>query len=76
MPDLLKCSSTSSTMPTAFSTMKRRAEITEDLGLGEALDRYIDNSADLQEHRHELKNYALQLERELDLGEATEANDV
>ena len=61
-----------------FATVERqrRAEITEDLGLGEALDRYIDNSADLQEHRQELKNYALQLERELDLGEATEANDV
>ena len=61
-----------------FATVEhqRRAEITEDLGLGEALERYIDNSADLQEHRQELKNYALQLERELDLGEATEANDV
>ena len=61
-----------------FATVERqrRAEITEDLGLGEALDRYIDNSVELQKHRQELKNYALQLERELDLCEATEANDV
>ena len=51
---------------------QRRAEVSEDLNLGEALDRYIDNSAELQQHRQELKDHALQLERELELGQREE----
>lgn len=54
-----------------FATVERqrRSEISEELGLGDALDRYIDNSEDLHERRQQLKSYALQLERELDLGQ-------
>ena len=57
-----------------FATVERqrRAEINEELGLGDALDRYIDNSDELHEHRQELKNHALQLERDLELGRLTE----
>ena len=48
---------------------QRRAEVSEDLNLGEALDRYIDNSTELQQYRQELKDHALQLERALELGQ-------
>ena len=54
---------------------RRRAEVSEELDLGDALDRYIDNSADLQEHRQELKTHALQLERELELGQQQEEGE-
>ena len=53
---------------------QRRAEISEEAGLGDALDRYIDNSPDLQEHRSELKNYALHLERDLEAGQRDEGD--
>lgn len=51
---------------------QRRAPVSEDLGLGEALDRYIDNSEELHKHRQELQDHALQLERELELGQTQE----
>ena len=51
---------------------QRRAEVSEDLNLDEALDRYIDNSAELQQYRQELKDHALQLERALELGQREE----
>ena len=53
---------------------QRRAEVSEDLNLDEALDRYIDNSAELQQYRQELKDHALQLERALELGQREENN--
>ena len=52
--------------------IQRRAEISEEAELGDALDRYIDNNSDLQTHRSELKNYALHLERELESGQRDE----
>ena len=52
--------------------IQRRAEISEEAELGDALDRYIDNNSDLQAHRSELKNYALHLERELESGQQNE----
>ena len=45
---------------------QRRASITEDLELRDALDRYVDNRPDLDPHRAELQRYALELESELD----------
>ena len=54
---------------------QRRSQVSEELGLSDALDRYIDNSADLQEHRQELKTHALQLERELELGQRQEQGE-
>ena len=51
---------------------QRRSEVSEDLNLGEALDRYIDNSTELQQYRQELKDHALQLERALELGQREE----
>ncbi len=51
----------------------RRSSITEDIALGEALDRYIDNNEHLNEKRAELIKKAHELEHELSLasGEAT-----
>ncbi len=43
----------------------RRATVTEDLGLREALDRYIENNEHLSERREELLRHAFELEREL-----------
>ena len=54
---------------------QRRTGVSEDLGLSDALDRYIDNNPDLQDHREELKTRALQLERECELGQANEENE-
>ena len=45
----------------------RRAAITEDLGLGEALDRYIENNPALQDQRDILHRYARDLEQEIEL---------
>jgi exonuclease SbcD len=45
----------------------RRTAITEDLGLREALDKYIENNPDLEEHCDVLRRYALDLEKELEL---------
>ncbi|NKB65492.1 MAG: exonuclease subunit SbcD [Candidatus Latescibacteria bacterium] len=45
---------------------ERRSAITEDLGLRDALDRYVDNRPDLDPHRAQLQSYAQQLEHELD----------
>ena len=56
----------------APEVIQRRAEISEEAELGDALDRYIDNNSDLQAHRSELKNYALHLERELESGQRDE----
>ena len=46
----------------------RRAEISEDLGLEEALDRYVANNPDLAYVKDALKAYAKQLEEELEMG--------
>lgn len=45
----------------------RRASIAEDLAIKDALDRYIDNNSDLEQHRLTLQRYASELEKELDL---------
>ncbi len=45
----------------------RRAAITEDLALSDALGRYIDNNDHLSERREELLKRARELERELEL---------
>lgn len=44
----------------------RRAAIDRNLGLPEALDRYLDNRPELQGHRETLQGYARELERELE----------
>ncbi|MFH1006489.1 MAG: exonuclease SbcCD subunit D [Candidatus Latescibacterota bacterium] len=44
----------------------RRAEISEDLGLSEALNRYVANNPDLDPLREPLQIYAKQLEEELE----------
>ena len=44
----------------------QRAEISEDLGMLEAMDKYIQNSPDLVPLSEELKTYALELEKELE----------
>ena len=54
---------------------QRRTGVSEDLGLRDALDRYIDNNPDLQNHREDLKTRALQLEHECELGQANEENE-
>ena len=46
----------------------RRAEISEDLGLEEALDRYVANNPDLTYLKDALQTYAKQLEEELEMG--------
>ena len=46
----------------------RRAEISEDLGLEEALERYVANTPDLAYLKDALKGYARQLEEELEMG--------
>jgi len=46
---------------------QRRAAITEDLGLREALDKYIANTPHLQGRRDALQRIAQELERELEL---------
>jgi exonuclease SbcD len=51
----------------APSTRQRRAAITEDLGLPEALDKYIANNPQLQDQRDNLQRVARELERELEL---------
>ena len=48
-------------------TRLRRAGISEELGMRDALDRYIDNAPHLHEHRASLQRYATDLEQELDL---------
>ena len=45
---------------------KRVEEITEDLGMLEAMDKYIQNSPDLVPLSEELKTYAQELEKELE----------
>jgi len=44
----------------------QRAEITENLGMLEAMDKYIKNSPDLIPLSEELKTYAQELEKELE----------
>lgn len=44
----------------------RRAEVSEELGLSDALDRYIENNPDLEPSKEDLKAYAVGLERELE----------
>ncbi len=44
----------------------KRAEISEDLGMLEAMDKYIQNSPDLVPLSKELKTYAQELEKELE----------
>ena len=44
----------------------RRAGVSEDLGLTDALDRYIENNPDLESSKEDLKTYAVALERELE----------
>ena len=44
----------------------QRAEISEDLGMLEAMDKYIRNSPDLVPLAEELKTYAQELEKELE----------
>jgi exonuclease SbcD len=44
----------------------KRAEISEDLGMLEAMDKYIQNRPDLVPLSKELKTYALELEKELE----------
>jgi len=51
---------------TAPSARPRRAGISEEMGLQEALDRYLENNPALQEHRDTLQRYARDLENELD----------
>ena len=51
---------------TKASERIRRAEVSEDLSLLDALDRYIQNNPDLEPMRDDLKLYAADLERELE----------
>lgn len=44
----------------------KRAEISEDLGMLEAMDKYIQNSPELVPFSEELKTYAQKLEKELE----------
>jgi len=44
----------------------KRAEISEDLGMLAAMDKYIQNSPELVPLSEELKTYAQELERELE----------
>ncbi|GAI17493.1 unnamed protein product, partial [marine sediment metagenome] len=44
----------------------KRAEISEDLGMLEAMDKYIQSSPDLIPLSEELKTYAQELEKELE----------
>ena len=60
---------------TAPTTRLRRVAISEELGLQDALDRYIDNIPDLQGHRDTLQRYARDLEQELDLPRIEEEDD-
>jgi len=60
---------------TTSSVRLRRATISEELGLQDALDRYIDNVPDLQEHRDELQRRARDLEQELELSQSEEDED-
>ena len=60
---------------TAPTTRLRRVAISEELGLQDALDRYIDNIPDLQGHRDTLQRYARDLEQELDLPRIEEEGD-
>lgn len=60
---------------TAPATRLRRAAISEELGLQDALNRYIDNIPDLQGHRDTLQRYAGDLERELDLPRIEDDDD-
>ena len=60
---------------TAPTTRLRRSAISEELGLQDALDRYIDNIPDLQGHRDTLQRYARDLEQELDLPRIEEEGD-
>ena len=46
----------------------RRAEISEDLGMEEALNRYVANNPDLEVLKDELRVVAKQLEEELEVG--------
>ena len=46
----------------------RRTGITEDIALGEALQRYIDNNEQLVERKDELLIKARELERILEIG--------
>jgi exonuclease SbcD len=47
----------------------RRAAMDRELGLPQALDRYIDNNPDLHCQRRTLQHYALQLDQELEAGD-------
>lgn len=49
------------------TTRLRRAGVSEEMGLGDALNRYIDNNPHLQEHRTTLQRYADELDREIEL---------
>ncbi len=44
----------------------RRSEVSEELGVDEALDKYIDNTPEFEPFRKELKKYAAQLEDQLE----------
>ena len=46
---------------------QRRAALSEETSVGEALDRYLDNQPSLQDERSPLKEYASRLEKELAL---------
>jgi len=45
---------------------RQRVEISEDLGILEAMDKYIQNNRDLVPLSNELKTYAQKLEKELE----------
>lgn len=54
--------------PTTSTTERqRRASVPQDAGTEVALDRYIDNRPELENHRDSLKKLAVQLEQELDM---------
>lgn len=48
---------------------QRRASVSEEMLLTQALDRYIDNTPELVEIRSELQKYAAELERQLELND-------
>lgn len=64
-----------SIQPRLTSTERpRRATVTEDLGLREALDRYIENNEHLNEKREDLLRRALELEHQLEIIDGEQAS--
>ena len=55
------------------SQRQRRAGVSQDMDLAQALDRYIDNNPALESSRADLQRYARELERCKDLAQPEES---